>query len=619
MMRPLHLLVVCLAIVFAHGIAGAEDWTTFNRTLDAQRFVPLKQINRENVTRLETVCEADMGILGTFHTGPLLVGNNLYVTTGIATVALDPTDCTVRWKHRINSDGPSIGTVNRGVAYLDGRLFRGSSHGLVVAIDAKSGKELWRVSIADPRIGEYVTMAPIAWRGLVFIGISGSDFGVKGRVMALDARTGREVWRFHAIPEPGQPGYESWSDTRLRDFGGAGTWSTFALDQKSGEIFVPLGNPAPMYAPDSRPGSNLYTNAFVVLDAKTGKLKWHYQITPHDSHDYDLAAVPVPYTAPDGRGLVIVGSKDGYLYGIDRKTHQLVWRVAVTTVANQDQEPTPEGVHACPGNVGGVQWNGPAVDPTRNLIYVGSTDWCGIFTRGEPVYMKGNVYLAGGYKPAEPSENARGWLYAVDASTGHARWKFHALAPMLAALTPTAGDVVFAGDLKGMFYAFDSDSGKVLYSHDTGGSMTGGMLTYQRGGRQYVTFTSGSMTPRGFSFDTDGRPKLVIMTLGPVKASMRTVHVEAEPKLSTTAMTAHGESGPVARGRQLYGQLCSSCHGGDGGGLVGPTLKQIFDRKDAGQVLSAIKSPKDPMPKLYPTVLNDDDFSAVVEYVRTLK
>ena len=149
--------------------------------------------------------------------------------------------------------------------------------------------------------------------------------------------------------------------------------------------------------------------------------------------------------------------------------------------------------------------------------------------------------------------------------------------------------------------------------------MTGGMLTYQRKGSQYVTFTSGSMTPRGFSFDTDGKPKLVIMTLGPVKTPPRIVHVEAEPKVSATAMTAHGESGPVARGRQLYGQLCSSCHGGDGGGLVGPSLKQIFDHKDAGLVLNAIKNPKDPMPKLYPNVLDDSDFSAVVEYVRTLK
>lgn len=597
----------------------ANDWMSFNRTLDGQRFVPLSQINRGNVAQLATVCEADMGILGTFHTGPILVGNDLYVTTGYATVAFDPTNCRVRWKHLFQFDGPIMSNVNRGAAYLQGRLFRSSPHGVLFALDARSGKEVWRVKVADPAVGEYLPSAPIAWKGKVFIGIAGSDFGVKGRVLAFDARTGLEVWRFNTIPKEGDPGFETWKQPRIEHFGGAGTWASYTLDPKRGELFVPLGNPAPMYSPDARPGDNLYTNSFIVLDANSGKLNWYYQFTPNDSHDYDLAAPPIPYRDTKGRELVIVGSKDGYVYGIDRSSHLLAWRTPVTTIFNQAQQPTPEGVRACPGNVGGVQWNGPALDPARNVAYVGSADWCGIFTRGEPLYVAGQVYFGGGYRPAEPSENARGWVYALDASTGHPRWKFHAPAPVLAALTPTGGDLLFGGDMLGNFYAFDADTGKVLYTKKTGGSMTGGLLTYERGGRQFVTFTSGSMTPRGFSFDTEGKPKLVIMALGPLDRPTALVHVNAEPMIAASTMTVHGEAGPVARGRQVFGQLCSACHGGDGGGVSGPSLKAIFLRKDAGTVFAAIKTPKDPMPKLYPNVLNDADFGAVVEYIKMLK
>jgi alcohol dehydrogenase (cytochrome c) len=247
--------------------AHANDWMSFNRTLDGQRFVPLRQINRGNVAQLATVCEADMGILGTFHTGPLLVRDHLYVTTGYATVDFDPTNCQVRWKHLFQFDGPIISNVNRGVAYLQGRLFRSSPHGVLFALDAKSGKELWRSKIADPAVGEYLPSAPIAWRGKVFIGIAGSDFGVKGRVLAFDAKTGRELWRFNTIPKEGDPGFETWKQPRPAHFGGAGTWASYTLDPKRGELFVPLGNPAPMYSPDARPGDNLYTNSFVVLDA----------------------------------------------------------------------------------------------------------------------------------------------------------------------------------------------------------------------------------------------------------------------------------------------------------------------------------------------------------------
>ncbi|MGE0385949.1 MAG: PQQ-binding-like beta-propeller repeat protein [Gammaproteobacteria bacterium] len=607
------------AALLACGAACGEDWASYNRTPQGQRFVEHTQIDAGNLARLRVVCEARMGIPGTFHAGPVLIGATLYVTTGLATVALDPTDCSVRWKHLHETEGRTVGSVNRGIAHLDGRVFRGTLDGFVLAIDAGSGKELWRRKMADPMVGERFVAAPTAWDGKVFMGTSGGDFGIKSRIFALDARTGEQVWSFNAIPAEGEFGYDTWRQPRPADFGGAGFWSAFALDPLAGELFVPLGNPAPMFSPDARPGDNLFTNSLVVLDARTGRRRWHYQFTPNDGHDYDAGTPPVLHRDPQGRDLVIVGSKDGHVYAIDRTTHALAWRTPVTTIENADAPPTPEGVRACPGYVGGMQWNSPAVDARRNLVFASAVDWCGIFQRGEPKYLRGMVYTAGKVRPAVPSDQARGWIHALDASSGAVRWRWQAPAPMIAAVTATASGLVMTGDLDGRFHVFDAHTGRQLYSRDTGGSMTGGVISYLRGGRQYIAHTSGSTAPRGFTFDTMGRPSLVILALGSGRGDdpqPRVVQVDAEPAPAVAA----GDVDPrLARARTMYGYTCSTCHGEEGGGGSGPALKAIADRLDAAAIVEILKNPRDPMPRLHPDPLDDADVAAMAEFVRTLR
>lgn len=492
------------------GRADTER-ATYNKDYLGQRFSPLKQIHTRNVSSLKEVCRVKLAALTSFHTGPLLVDGIMYDTTALDTFALDPRNCAVLWKTTWEPEDVMNPTTNRGVAYMDGRLFRGTNDGRIIALDAKTGRQLWKTVAADPKKAYYMSAAPIAWSGLVFMGTAGSDSGIRGRMMAYDAETGREVWRFNTIPMPGEPGYDTWKSGVSADTGGGGTWTSYALDVRTGELFVPVANPAPDFNVAYRPGDNLFTNSPVVLDARTGKLKWWFQATPNDGYDYDLGAAPVLYTDARGKDVVALGSKDGYVYVVDRSTHKLRFKTPVTTI-NNSGAPTPEGVVACPGTMGGVEWNGPAFDPERRALYVGAVDWCSEFKSGEVKYVPGEAFSGGSKKQVG---KANGWITAIDAETGKVRWKYEAGSPVVAGVTPTAGGVVFTGDMAGNFLALDSATGKVLYTMPTGGAIAGGVITYSVGDRQYVATTSGniSRTSQSFSPLSLGTPSIIILAV----------------------------------------------------------------------------------------------------------
>jgi alcohol dehydrogenase (cytochrome c) len=502
--------------------------------------------------------------------------------------------------------------VNRGVAYLDGRIIRGTGDGRVVALDAKSGRQLWLVKAGDPLKGEFFSSAPIAWKGLVFIGAAGSDWGVRGFVLALDAKTGREKWRFHTVPMGDEAGADSWKTPDEAEHGGGGLWTSYTLDTRSGELFVPVGNPAPDYAPDRRPGSNLYTDSMVVLDALTGKLKWYHQFASNDGLDYDFGAAPALYANRKGASMVAAGSKDGNLYGIDRSTREVVFKTPVTTIENAGVRPTPEGVRVCPGPLGGVEWNGPAVDPRSRAIYVGSVDYCFKIatTPDTPEYKPGGLYFGTTQTPIGGAEAARGWIHAVDGDTGSILWKYQAVAPVVAGVTPTAGGVVFSGDLSGNLLALDAKTGAELYKFDTGGAVAGGVITYETGGRQYVATTSGNVSR--MTFQTTGAPKVVILTTGLARDEPKIVAVAQDPAPSSAGT-------PGEHGKTVFAQYCSACHGQTGEGSVGPPLKGEAVKKDVEHVAAFIKQPKSPMPKLYPAPLSDKDVADVAAFVDTLK
>ncbi len=586
-------------------------WMTYNNGYDGRRFSPAAQITTDNVGSLKRVCEARLGDSGTFHSGLIVIDETLYVTTSHTTVALDPVTCSPRWRHVYKPVQEEVYAVNRGVAYLDGRIFRGTGDGRIFALDARTGKQLWMVKGGDPLKGEFFSSAPIAWKGLVFIGTAGGDWGIRGYVLALDAKTGSEKWRFYTIPMGKETGAASWKRPETAAHGGAALWTTYTLDTTTGELFVPTGNPAPDYAPDWRPGANLFADSLVVLDALTGKLKWYHQFESNDGLDYDFGAAPSLYTSGTGGKYLAAGSKDGNLYGIDRATHEVLFKTPVTTIKNAGARPPPTGVVVCPGPLGGVEWNGPAVDPRSRVIYVGAVDFCQMIKSGTPEYKQGEFYFGTSQTPVDDPGKARGWINAVDGDTGKTLWKYHAAAPVVAGVTPTAGGVIFSGDLNGNLLALDARNGAELYKFNTGGAIAGGVITYAIGGQQYVATTSGNIS-RGTFSATTGSPKVVILTTGVAKDEPQIVTVaEDSPPPSSGA--------PSTRGKAIFAQYCSACHGPAGGGGIGPPIKGESAKKNLEEVTAFIKNPKSPMPKLYPAPLSEQDVADVAGFVESLK
>lgn len=609
--------ILCFFIVAgvqAAPVRGDTGWPEYNDGYNSQRFSPLQQINTHNVADLKPVCKLSIGEQGSFESGLVVVGDVLYVTTPHTTVAANATDCKVLWRDVYQPEEADVFPVNRGVAYLDGRVFRGTADGHLLAMDVKTGKLLWNVQPANPKVGEFLSAAPIAWHGLVFIGLAGSDWGIRGKMMAFDARTGKEAWQFWTVPEGNEPGANTWTVPATTKHGGGGVWTSFTLDPKTGELFVPVANPSPDYDLLHRPGDNLFTDSVVVLNARTGKLDWWYQLTHNDGFDYDLGAAPMLYRDAHGAERVALGSKDGYLYSLNRRTHKPVFKTAVTTI-KYAKIPTLTGVRACPGPLGGVEWNGPAFDPRNDDIYVGAVDWCYVYKRGkEYVYEPGAPSFATSAVP-EPGDTGSGWVTAVNATTGAVRWKFHTPTPVVAGVTPTAGGLVFTGDIAGDLYAFDAADGKVLLKYDTGGSLAGGVITYAVHGRQYVTITSGNASR--LTFKASGNPTLIILAAEETPANPAVVTL---PEVSLVAVGAQrGSPIGAGHGQQIFASNCAMCHGTHGEGGIGPSLQDESTRKDLSEVVAWIKDPTPPMPKLYPSPLSESDVQAVAAYVQTLK
>ena len=502
------LFLVTLALSSAHAQPGptqvelnaaasnAVDWLVTNHDYSGQRFVDVAEIGRDNARALRPVCLYQAGDLRPFHTSPLAYRGLLYLTTPYATIALDAATCRVRWRHLWRPKGRENWLQNRGVALKDDKVVRGTPDGYLLALDAFTGRLLWEREAADSAKGETFTMPPVVFEDLVIVGPAGSEVPIKGWVGAFRLENGEPVWRFNTIPAPGEAGAETWAATE-RLTGGGGVWTPLSLDVARGMVFVPVGNPAPDFHGDVRAGANLFTNSMVVLEARTGRRVWHYQAAPHDLHDWDLTQVSPLFTttvAGRERPLVAVAGKDGLLRVLDRETREQLYEVAVSRRQNIDSPVTPDGIYACPGPLGGVQWNGPAYSPRTNLLFVASVDWCGWFRKADQLaHIPGQNYMGGSFTP-DPLALAHGWLTAIDASTGTIRWRYRSQRPMLAAVTATAGDLLFTGELGGDFLVLDARDGTVLYRFNTGGAMTGGVVTYQVAGKQYVAATSGSAT-----------------------------------------------------------------------------------------------------------------------------
>jgi glucose dehydrogenase len=299
----------------------------------------------------------------------------------------------------------------------------------------------------------------------------------------------------------------TWGNPQNVRIGGGATWTSYTLDPDSGLLYVPGGNPAPDFVQSLRSGKNLFTNSVVILDARTGAYKRHFSIVPEDFHDWDVSAAPSLVTTKAGRELLAVAPKDGILYGYDYgydlKSESQLYATPITTRENTTMPLTKKGTRFCPGTQGGSEWNGPAYSPQTNLIYTGTVDWCTTVRVADPSKVtsaaigqpwSGSADETSPFGQFDPKARWAGWVIGTDADTGKIRWRYKTTAPVLAAVTPTAGGLVFSADMNGNAYAFDEESGAILWRTSLGGAAGGGVITYDVGG-QRVAFVVGTNSP----------------------------------------------------------------------------------------------------------------------------
>ncbi len=476
--------------------ARSTEWLLPNHDYAGVRYVDLREITPGNAGSLRPVCQFQGADLNRALNNPIVYRGVMYVTTLYTTVAMDAATCRVKWRHewKPKAKEANASIKNRGIAIKDGKLVRGTQDGWLFALDAETGKQLWEIKAANAEKFEALSINPLIYEDLVIIGPSGSEFGIKGWVGAFKLDDGQPVWKFNTIPDDGEPGVETWGGADSRARGGGGIWTTPVLDVARGHLYIAVGNPAPDFFASHRPGTNLYTNSVVVLDVRSGKLLWHKQTVPHDTHDWDMPVASPLFSAAVGgakRDLVTLGAKDGLLRLVDRNSREQLYSVPVTTRSNADVDPTEDGVYTCPGLAGGVEWSTPAYNPKLDLMVVPAVDWCGVYKKDEEArFVAGQQYMGGSFT-WDPVEKSRGWLTAIKASTGEVQWRYQSQRPMLATVTATFGDVLFTGELTGDFLVLDARNGNVIYRFNGGGTIVGGVITYAVNRKQYVAVVSG--------------------------------------------------------------------------------------------------------------------------------
>jgi alcohol dehydrogenase (cytochrome c) len=501
----------------------SAEWLTYSGSYDGQRHSRLSQVNRENVGRLKLAWLFPLSTTEKVETSPLVVGTTMYLTTPPSDAwALDARTGNLLWSYvrPIPNDlRICCGRQNRGLAVLGNTLFLGTMDAHLIALDATTGKVLWDVKVADYKEGYTITGAPLAVDGQIITGVGGGEFAIRGFLDSYDARTGRHLWRFTTIPGPGEAGHESWGGESWKT-GGGPTWMTGSFDPELGLLYWGVGNPGPDYQGNVRPGDNLYTNSVVALDVRTGRLRWHYQFTPHDEHDWDATQIPVLVDAEFAgrpRKLLLEANRNGFYYVLDRETGAFLMAKAFvkqTWVERFDSSgrpqirpgtgPSPQGTLVNPGAAGGTNWWPPSYDPETATFLVQAKEAPGIFfNTPDVVHVPGDAYMgsAGENIPDMPGFTS---VRALDAATGELRWEFRppgAEAKARAGLLSTAGGLVFGGG-RTAFYALDTRTGAALWSINTGAEILAAPVTYLVDGRQVVTVPTGNAI---LSFTLDGR------------------------------------------------------------------------------------------------------------------
>lgn len=484
-----------------------QNWLMYSGDYAGHRFSALDQINTTNVHSLVPRWVYQTMASGKFETTPLAVDGILYGTgQDDRAFALDARTGRPIWQYQraLPADiRPCCGRINRGLAIQGDKVFLGTLDAHVVALDAKTGNVVWDVAAFDYRKGYSITLAPLAVKNFVIVGASGGEYGIRGFIDAYDAATGERKWRFYTIPGPGEPGHDTWEGDSWKT-GGAPAWITGVYDPATNTTFWTTGNPSPSNRGEGRGGDNLYSNCLLALDPDTGKLKWYFQFTKHDEHDWDATQVPVLVDQGE-RHLIVQANRNGFFYALDRLTGKLLFAnpyAQVTWSARKDAEgrpvalkeasPTLEGSRVCPGAAGATNWMSPTYDPQTRLFYVTAREQCDIFSTAPQPYEEGHAYYGSAYFPNDDAEPFWGALRGIDPATGALKWEFKHPSPTWAGVLSTAGGLVFTGDAEGNFIALDAASGKVLWHFQCGASVYSSPMAFAINGKQYVGVAAGS-------------------------------------------------------------------------------------------------------------------------------
>ncbi len=484
-----------------------QNWLLYNGDYAGHRYSTLNQIGIGNAGFLSPKWAYQTMAGGKFETTPLVVDGVLYGTgQDDRAFALDAKTGRPIWQYQraLPADiRPCCGRVNRGLAILGDKLFMGTLDSHVIALDTKTGNIVWDVTAVDYTKGYSFTLAPLVIKNLVLVGVSGGEYGIRGFIDAYDTATGERKWRFYTIPGKGEPGNETWEGESWK-IGGSPAWITGTFDPETNTTFWTTGNPSPSNRGIGREGDNLYSNSLLALDPDTGKLKWYFQFTQHDEHDYDATQVPV-MVDDGGQKLIAQANRNGYFYVIDRTNGKLVLAQSYAKVswskerdANgrpipaKEGSPTPDGNRVCPGAAGATNWMSPTYDLQTKLFYVTAREQCDVFSTAPQPYDAGHAYYGSAYFPNEDAEPFYGALRALDLKTGKTVWEWKHISPTWSGVLSTAGGLVFTGDAEGNFIALDAKSGKALWHFQCGASVYSSPMTYAVDGKQYVVVAAGS-------------------------------------------------------------------------------------------------------------------------------
>ena len=491
----------------------AGDWPTYNGDPRGNRHSSLSQITTDNVSRMQLKWVFSAGASRNLSTTPVVAAGIMYVTAPNEVYALDARSGRQIWHFSRPRTRGVIGDagagVNRGAALRGDRLFVVTDDARLLALHRGNGQLLWDVKMADHREHYGATAAPLVVGDLVISGISGGDEGVRGFLAAFDAVSGKEIWRFWTVPAPGTPGSETWQGKAI-EHGCAATWLTGSYDPQTNLLFWTTGNPCPDYNGGEREGDNLWSNSVLALEPRTGKMRWFYQFTPHDLHDWDAVQTVIAADAPfqgATRNLLMQANRNGFFYVLDRTNGKLLlaepfvsklnWAKGISADGRPQRipgrEPSVQGTMVCPSVVGATNWMSPAFNPATGLYYVMALERCSIFRKSAVWFEPGQSFY-GGSTQNVPGESGTKYLRAIDIQTGKVRWEYPqtGTSNTWGGVLSTAADVVFFGEDSGAFAAVDARDGQLLWHFPANASWKGSPMTYTAGGRQFIAVAGGA-------------------------------------------------------------------------------------------------------------------------------